>query len=147
MRLVRFAMSVMTGLALSLAAPAVASPAASEFGVVLNQVRQSAGLPPLTPLPALGRAAERHLTDMLSHRFFAHRGSDGSRLGHRLQAAGWCLANGGENLAWGQRSTADVLRGWMASPGHRANLLRQGANGYGLAEARGVWVLVVGGPC
>ncbi len=29
----------------------------------------------------------------------------------------------GENIAKGQRTPAEVMKGWMNSPGHRANIL------------------------
>jgi uncharacterized protein YkwD len=29
----------------------------------------------------------------------------------------------GENVAYGQKDPADVMRAWMNSPGHRANIL------------------------
>ena len=31
----------------------------------------------------------------------------------------------GENIACGQRSPTEVVRGWMNSPGHRANILKR----------------------
>ncbi len=46
----------------------------------------------------------------------------------------------GENLAWGVRSAATarhVVRGWMTSPGHRANLLRPGWQRIGLGVLKG----------
>ena len=46
----------------------------------------------------------------------------------------------GENLAWGTGPFATarrVVSGWMASPGHRANLLRPGWRRIGLGALRG----------
>jgi uncharacterized protein YkwD len=52
----------------------------------------------------------------------------------------------GENIAMGQRSTAEVTQDWMNSPGHRANMLhteytRVGAAAHRLAGGRTYWVL------
>ncbi len=46
----------------------------------------------------------------------------------------------GENLAWGvgRRAYAwNVVRSWMASPGHRANLLRARWNRIGIGALKG----------
>ena len=48
----------------------------------------------------------------------------------------------GENLAWGTGPYAtarQVVRGWMGSPGHRANLLRPGWNRIGLGALKGTF--------
>jgi hypothetical protein len=38
-----------------------------------------------------------------------------------------------ENIAWGQRSAAEVVRDWMNSPGHRANILNRAHRLIGIA--------------
>ena len=46
----------------------------------------------------------------------------------------------GENLAWGvgpYATARNVVRGWMASPGHRVNLLRPGWTRIGLGALKG----------
>jgi uncharacterized protein YkwD len=46
----------------------------------------------------------------------------------------------GENLAWGTGSYAGagtIVREWLASPEHRANLLRPGYTRIGIGTARG----------
>lgn len=60
--------------------------------------------------------------------FFAHVGPDGRRPIDRMRAAGWPRARGGgaENIAWGEAgasTAAEIVDGWMHSPGHRANIL------------------------
>jgi uncharacterized protein YkwD len=52
----------------------------------------------------------------------------------------------GENIAMGQRSTAEVTQDWMNSPGHRANMLNAGYSRVGAAAhrtqgGRTYWVL------
>ena len=51
-----------------------------------------------------------------------------------------------ENIALGQRDTAEVMQSWMTSPGHRANILggrysRIGAAAYQGAGGRIFWCL------
>jgi uncharacterized protein YkwD len=46
-----------------------------------------------------------------------------------------------ENIAYGYRSAVDVVRGWMSSPGHQANLLASNVTEIGVSvrsNARGV---------
>jgi hypothetical protein len=54
----------------------------------------------------------------------------------RMQACGWSTAFG-ENIAYGQRSAADVMNGWLNSPGHRANIERAGWVAIGVGAVQG----------
>lgn len=47
----------------------------------------------------------------------------------------------GENIAYGQRSAAEVMSAWMNSPGHRANILNCGYTkiGIGYAASGNYW--------
>ena len=72
---------------------------------------------------ALGIAAARHTARMADQRELSHRLSGEADLASRITAAGyrnWRML--AENLAWGQASPRAVLRAWVRSPGHRANL-------------------------
>jgi uncharacterized protein YkwD len=40
-----------------------------------------------------------------------------------MARAGYAYQRAGENVACGQRSVAEVMSGWMRSPGHRKNIL------------------------
>jgi uncharacterized protein YkwD len=63
-------------------------------------------------------------------------------LGPRLAGYGVRGPIYGENLAWGmgERATAQgIVRGWMASPGHRANLLRPGWTRIGIGSRIGTF--------
>ena len=72
---------------------------------------------------ALGVAAEAHSRDMQRNNFFSHTGSNGGTVGTRVTAAGYGWSAVGENIAAGQRSVQEVVDGWVASPGHCANLM------------------------
>jgi uncharacterized protein YkwD len=64
-------------------------------------------------------------------------------MGARLAAHGVRGPLYGENLAWGVgRSAAarTILRSWMASPGHRANLLRPGWRRIGVGALTGTFL-------
>ena len=83
----------------------------------------------------LTAAALAHSTDMVTHNFFSHTGSDGSDFVTREARAGYSAASA-ENIAWGWSTAEIVVREWMNSPGHRANILNCGnvAVGVGLVK-------------
>ncbi|MFE6409190.1 CAP domain-containing protein [Streptomyces sp. NPDC057837] len=115
-----------------------------------NRARTRAGLPPLAVDPLLTAAARAHSADMVARAFYAHTAPDGSRPGDRAAAAGSTLRAIGENIACGQRSPADVVEGWMNSPGHRANILRPEFTRIGIGFACGgragtYWTQMFGG--
>jgi uncharacterized protein YkwD len=88
----------------------------------VNDVRAAHDLRPLQVDATLVRAARDYSTTMIRRDIFTH-----GALGPRLASYGARGPLFGENLAWGvgRRATAQSIVGsWLASPGHRANLLR-----------------------
>ncbi|MFD9980787.1 CAP domain-containing protein [Streptomyces massasporeus] len=115
-----------------------------------NRERTRYGLPPLSADPSLTTAAQAHSADMVARAFYAHTAPDGSRPWDRAAAAGSTRRSIGENIACGQRSPADVVEGWMNSPGHRANILKPGFTHIGVGFAGGgraglYWTQLFGG--
>lgn len=55
--------------------------------------------------------------------YFAHSSPEGKRVGARVTAEGYPWRSVGENIAGGDRSIEIVVRGWMDSPGHCANIM------------------------
>jgi uncharacterized protein YkwD len=107
---------------------------------LLNAQRARAGASPLTDNAQLQSAAEAQSLDMATRKFFEHRNPDGVQPAARILHAGYPPILVGENLAWGEawRSTpAEIVKSWMGSPGHRANILqsRYREIGIGLAYA------------
>ncbi|MFD3485470.1 CAP domain-containing protein [Streptomyces sp. NPDC058665] len=96
----------------------------SDVVALTNAERGSAGLRPLAGDPRLTAAAQAHSDDMVARGFYSHTGLDGRQPWDRAVAAGCTHRVIGENIACGQRSPAEVVRGWMDSPGHRANILK-----------------------
>lgn len=70
----------------------------------------------------LTAAARAHSSYMGRTGSFSHTGSGGSTFGYRIRAAHYPRPLA-ENIAFGYRSGLDVMKAWLASPGHRANLL------------------------
>src|SRR5690606_12293951 len=103
--------------------PAGLSATAAEVVSLTNAERSAAGLRGLVADGPLTTAAQAHSADMIARAFYAHTAPDGSEPWHRAAAAGSTHRRVGENIACGQRSPAEVVKGWMDSPGHRANIL------------------------
>jgi uncharacterized protein YkwD len=158
-------------LALALAGPAQAGqargcgPIAAEAGEVrgvtlerttlclLNRERAKQRMRPLRTNRRLRTAGLRHAQDMIRRRYFSHHTLEGVHFVTRVRATGylrrarrWAV---GENIAWGKqrRSTpAWVVRKWMRSPTHRANILNPRFREIGVAVAWGAPERGVRGP-
>jgi uncharacterized protein YkwD len=106
----------------------------------INEFRTRHGLKPVRESPSLHRAAQRHAEDMLERRYFAHTSPNGDNVAERSReytrdANGWRL---GENLEWGSSNDLhQVLKAWVGSPPHRANLLERGYKDVGVGVAAG----------
>ncbi|MBK5418088.1 CAP domain-containing protein [Pseudomonas sp. TH31] len=72
---------------------------------------------------ALGAAAQGHSKAMAYGNYFAHQDPDGDMPADRARAAGYRGRQIGENIAAGQGSPSKAMAGWLASPGHCANLM------------------------
>ncbi|MFD5813249.1 CAP domain-containing protein [Streptomyces sp. NPDC127038] len=123
---------------------------AREVVALTNTERAAAGLRPLGTDTTLTAAAQAHSADMVARDFYAHTSPEGSRPWDRAAAAGCGLRAIGENIACGQRSPAEVVQGWMDSPGHRANILKPDFTHIGIGLAGGsragtYWTQLFGG--
>jgi uncharacterized protein YkwD len=114
----------------------------------VNAERRAHRLPPLLPDPRLDEAAQRHAEDMLARAYYDHTSPEGAGPRERAEAAGYRARRLGENIAKGLFSPAEAVERWLASSGHRRNILSRAftAIGSGLAcgdNARGfevIWV-------
>ncbi len=106
----------------------------------INQVRIDHGLRPLDLTPGLSRAADRHSRWQARSRTLSHRLPGERDLTARLRkpAGG---APVGEVIFWstGGSRSAQLVRAWMDSPGHRATLLSSSFSraGIGIRAGRG----------
>jgi uncharacterized protein YkwD len=146
--------------ALALCVPATAAaddcagadvlPAADNLAVVgqatlclLNVQRAASGVRPLTENAKLTNASAGYSQRMVDEAFFAHEAPDGDTLVDRLTGAGYAVDDAlvvGENIGWGQgalSSARAMVQAWMASPGHRANLLSDDYTEVGLGVVLG----------
>ncbi|MEU8776458.1 CAP domain-containing protein [Streptomyces sp. NPDC048606] len=98
---------------------------AAEAAAVLalvNQERAQAGCVAVRANPPLAALAGAFSRDMAARGFFDHTDPDGNTPWKRAENAG-IGGLGGENIARGQGDAASVMRAWMNSPGHKANIL------------------------
>lgn len=122
-----------------------ATPAASGVAArivqLVNAERAKVGCSALTLNATLSKAAQAHSDDMAAHQNMSHTGSDGSSPGDRITRAGYTWSAYGENVAYGYSTPEQVMAGWMASPGHKANILNCSFKeiGVGLAQPNSFW--------
>jgi uncharacterized protein YkwD len=87
--------------------------------------------------------ARAHAVDMARRGFFSHYAPEGTGPGDRARHFGIRYTALAENLARVRNSgdpAALAVAGWIESPGHRRNLLDEGAVGYrftGIGVAQG----------
>ncbi|WP_234995470.1 CAP domain-containing protein [Streptoalloteichus hindustanus] len=120
--------------------PAPANPEMSEeerrVAELTNGERDRAGCPALRIDNRLNASARGHSADMAAQNYFDHRSLDGRSFADRIRAAGYPNP-GAENISAGQTTPEAVVRGWMNSPGHRANILNCDLRALGVGMARG----------
>jgi uncharacterized protein YkwD len=112
------------------AAPSPASTSVHSLLRLLNEERSKRGLRPLRQNLRLDKAARGHARDMVARGYFAHQRVGGPdfvarirRTGYLSGAKAWAV---GENIAYGEGNRSgvqSVVRAWMASRGHRSNIL------------------------
>jgi uncharacterized protein YkwD len=124
-------------LALALPVPAHAAPASDSEAALMslivtqtNQRRHAAGCGQVAVDHELVVASERQSDYMAVTGNFSHIGRGGSTFVARARAAGYAEPSG-ENIAWGYETATDVMDAWMASPGHRRNILNCAAQSIG----------------
>jgi uncharacterized protein YkwD len=133
--------------------PAAASPAAGpsprptlensrlieledQVTALINRERERAGCTRVHTDERLRTAARRHSADMAQHGYFSHTGRNGSSFVDRIAAAGYPRREAaGENIAYGYPTAESVADAWMASTGHRNNILNCDARATGVGLA------------
>jgi len=94
---------------------------AKEILNLVNAERSKAGLSPVTLHNSASKAAQVRAQEIQTS--FSHTRPGGGSAASALNEAGVSYHGFGENIAYGQNSAEEVMREWMNSPGHRANIL------------------------
>jgi hypothetical protein len=85
----------------------------------------------------LDAAAQAKADDMAAKGYFSHTGPDGKEPWAWIKEAGYSYQYAGENLAVRFTDSADVVNAWMASPTHRANIVKPAYTEIGVGIAQG----------
>lgn len=105
---------------------------ADQVAKLVNEERAKAGLSPLTVKRDVAAAAQTRAREIQTN--FSHTRPDGSSFSTALTEAGVSYRLSGENIAYGQRDANQVMRDWMNSSGHRANILNPGFTSIGVGH-------------
>jgi uncharacterized protein YkwD len=90
---------------------------------------------PLALSEQLSRIAAGHSAAMGARDDLAHQDPDGSMPADRVRRGGYDARIVGENVASGVPTAAEVVAGWLASPGHCANIMDVRFTEMGIAYA------------
>lgn len=112
----------------------------SEIIRITNEKRNVAHVAPLARNVLLDQAATRKLQDMFDRQYFDHVSPDGKGPGYIAEKAGYSYVVIGENLAMGTFETDEALmNAWMASEGHKENILNDRYTEIGVAVGHGTF--------
>ena len=108
---------------------------ASEILSLVNKERAAAGLSQLILDAEVNAAAQLKADDMAKNRYFSHNSPTYGSAFDMLKNQGISYRTAGENIASGQQTSEAVMRGWMNSHGHRANILGSSYSRLGVGYA------------
>lgn len=112
----------------------------SNIIALTNQNRIAEGLAPLTKNPKLDLSAEKKVDDMIALQYFEHVSPSGVSVSQLGDSVGYEYIIIGENLAMGNfRNDKALLDAWMASPGHRENILKNNYTEIGVSAKKGTF--------
>lgn len=104
-----------------------------------NDARETGGLGDLNRSTRLDAAAQKKADDMASEGYFAHDSPTGETPWQWFSEVGYEYAYAGENLAVHFTESEDVVKAWMDSPGHRANIMNGKYTEIGIGTAKGTY--------
>lgn len=97
----------------------------SEVIRLVNVERAKNGLSPLKEDWQLSRVARYKSQDMKDNNYFSHTSPTYGTPFEMMKNFGISYRSAGENIAKGYATPEAVVKGWMNSPGHRANILNK----------------------
>ncbi|WP_018665177.1 CAP domain-containing protein [Heyndrickxia acidiproducens] len=108
---------------------------------LVNQERAKNGLSALQADTALSKMARVKSNDMLAKKYFDHTSPTYGTPFDMMKKFGITYHYAGENIAMGQQTPQAVMKAWMNSEGHRANILNKNFThiGVGYVENGHYW--------
>lgn len=113
---------------------------ASEVVKLVNKERKAAGLKPLAVHTNLSKMAKIKAMDLFNNDYFDHTSPVYGSPFDMMDTFNITYRYAGENIAMGQTSAKEVVRDWMNSPGHKANILNAHYKMIGVGYYNGYWV-------
>lgn len=105
-----------------------------------NKERLAQNLLALRENKKLNLSASKKVDDMFAKQYFEHVSPSGVGVSDLGKSVGYEYITIGENLALGNFTDSnDVVAAWMASPGHRANILRSKYQEIGVSAKEGIY--------
>ena len=105
-----------------------------------NLQRAENNLPALTENQYLSLVASAKAQDMFKNQYFEHVSPSGQAPGDLVKSFGYGYIATGENLILGNfKNEREVVSNWMASPGHRANILNNRYTEIGVSIIKGTY--------
>lgn len=105
---------------------------------LVNQSRETLGLPDLLENPVLSQVARDKAEDMIKNNYFSHTSPDGKDPWYWFVKDGYNYSYAGENLAINFPSAEAQHQAWMKSETHKKNILGGNYTEIGIAVAQGV---------
>lgn len=105
---------------------------------LVNNERVTHGLAALRRNARLDASAGHKAEDMVEKNYFSHSGPDGTKPWDWMTGAGYRFERAGENLAVDFIDAELTVRAWMASQGHRDNILNREFTETGVAVLPGI---------
>ena len=103
-----------------------------------NSARVEQGEKPLANNAQLAEAAKLKVRNMFDKQYWAHTAPDGTAPWHWFGKVGYAYADAGENLAKNFTTSDSTVSAWLASPTHRANVLKPEYQDVGFAVMSGM---------
>ncbi|WP_242859298.1 CAP domain-containing protein [Caloramator mitchellensis] len=103
---------------------------------LVNIERAKAGLKPLKENTYLSKVARIKSQDMINKGYFSHYSPTYGSPFNMMKKFGIKYIAAGENIAMGQRTPREVMNAWMASAGHRRNILNPTFTQIGVGVAK-----------
>jgi uncharacterized protein YkwD len=134
------------------------SAAESQLVALTNQARTSRGLPALKVDSALTSIARWRSKDMMVRDYFSHDipKPPGGRVFNEMDRRGYCYSLAGENIGWNTYpddvATQQIQQMFMASAGHRSNILGTrwdhiGVGAYKGSTGKKIWTVLFADKC
>ena len=103
--------------------PVIGSDYEQKVVTLVNRERAANGLAALSMSKTLSDGARIKSQDLHDNRYFSHNSPTYGTPFEMMRSFGITYSYAGENIAMGYSTPEAVVRAWMQSPGHRANIL------------------------